>query len=56
MENFENQKFCQSCAMPMTFKIISLCLNKKGTFKAVVTFKGNKYYKKVTKKVKIKIK
>lgn len=30
-------------------------LNKKGTFKATVTFKGNTYYKKVSKKVKIKI-
>ena len=30
-------------------------INKKGTFKATVTFKGNTYYKKVSKKVKIKI-
>ena len=31
-------------------------LNKKGTFKATVTYKGNKYYKKASQKVKIKIK
>ena len=31
-------------------------LTKKGTFKSTVTFKGNKYYNKVTKKVNIKIK
>ena len=31
-------------------------LTKKGTYKAVVTFKGNKYYNKVTKTVKITIK
>ena len=37
-----------------TFKIKKL--TKKGTYKATVTFKGNKYYNKVTKKVKIKIK
>ena len=37
-----------------TFKITQL--NKKGTFKATVTFKGSKYYKKVTKKVSIKVK
>ena len=37
-----------------TFKITKL--TKKGTFKAVVTYKGNTYYKKVTKSVKIKIK
>jgi uncharacterized protein YjdB len=36
-----------------TFKIKKL--NKKGTFKATVTYKGNKYYKKVTKKAKIKV-
>ena len=36
-----------------TFKIKNL--KKKGTFKAVITYKGNKYYKKVTKKVKIKM-
>ena len=37
-----------------TFKIKNL--KKKGTFKATVTYKGNSYYKKVTKKVKIKCK
>ena len=37
-----------------TFKIKTL--KKKGTFKSTVTFKGNKYYNKVTKKVNIKIK
>ena len=37
-----------------TFKITKL--NKKGTFKAAITFKGNKYYNKVTKKVTIKVK
>lgn len=31
-------------------------LTKKGTFKAIITFKGNKYYSKITKKVTIKIK
>ena len=31
-------------------------LTKKGTFKSTVTYKGNKYYNKVTKKVNIKIK
>ena len=31
-------------------------LTKKGTYKSTVTFKGNKYYNKVVKKVKIKIK
>ena len=36
-----------------TFKIKNL--NKKGTFKAVITYKGNKYYNKVTKKSKIKV-
>ena len=36
-----------------TFK---LKLTKKGTFKATVTYKGNKYYNKVTKKVKITVK
>ena len=36
-----------------TFKIKKL--NKKGKFKAVITYKGNKYYKKVTKKSKIKV-
>ena len=37
-----------------SFKIKKL--TKKGTYKATVTFKGNKYYNKVVKKVKIKIK
>ena len=37
-----------------TFKIKKL--TKKGTYKTTVTFKGNKYYNKVVKKVKIKIK
>lgn len=37
-----------------TFKIKKL--TKKGSYKAVVKFKGNKYYKKATKKVKITIK
>ncbi len=36
-----------------TFKITKL--NKKGTFKATVTYKGNKYYNKATKKSKIKV-
>ena len=36
-----------------TFKIKKL--TKKGTYKATVTYKGNAYYNKVTKKVKIKI-
>jgi len=36
-----------------TFKITKL--NKKGTFKATVTYKGNKYYNKVSKKAKIKV-
>jgi len=36
-----------------TFKIKKL--NKKGTFKATVTYKGNKYFKKVSKKAKIKV-
>ena len=31
-------------------------LSKKGTYKATVTYKGNYYYNKVTKKVNIKIK
>ena len=31
-------------------------LTKKGTFKAVIKFKGNSYYNAVSKKVKIKIK
>ena len=30
-------------------------MNKKGTFKATVTYKGNKYYNKATKKAKIKV-
>ena len=37
-----------------TFKLSKL--TKKGTFKAVITYAGNKYYNKVTKKVKIKVK
>ena len=37
-----------------TFKIKKL--TKKGTYKATVTYKGNAYYNKVTKKVKIKCK
>jgi hypothetical protein len=37
-----------------TFKIKKL--NKKGTFKATIKFRGNKYYTAATKKVKIKIK
>ncbi len=36
------------------FKIKNL--KKKGTFKAVIKFKGNKYYKKLSKKVKIRVK
>ena len=36
-----------------TFKIKNL--NKKGIFKATVTYKGDKYYNKVTKKAKIKV-
>ena len=36
------------------FKIKNL--KKKGTYKAVIKFAGNKYYKKVTKKVKIRVK
>ena len=37
-----------------TFKIKKL--TKKGKYTAKVTFKGNKYYKKATKSVKIRIK
>ena len=37
-----------------TFKITKL--TKKGTFKATITYKGNTYYNKATKKVKIKVK
>ncbi len=37
-----------------TFKIKKL--NKKAKFKATIKFKGNKYYKATSKKVKIKIK
>ena len=37
-----------------TFKIKKK--KKKGTYKATVTYKGNKCYNKVTKKVNIKIK
>ena len=36
--------------------VFKIKLNKKGKFKATVTFKGDKLYKKVTKKVKITIK
>ena len=36
-----------------TFKITKL--NKKGTFKATITYKGNKYYNKITKKANIKV-
>jgi len=36
-----------------TFKITKL--NKKGTFKATITYNGNKYFKKVSKKAKIKV-
>jgi len=36
-----------------TFKIKGL--KKKGTYKATVTYKGNKYYNKVVKKVNIKV-
>ena len=37
-----------------TFKITKL--TKKGSFTSVITYKGSKYYNKVTKKAKIKIK
>ena len=37
-----------------TFKITKL--NKAGKFKATITYKGNKYYNKATKKVTIKVK
>ena len=37
-----------------TFKIKNL--KKKGKFTAVIKFKGDKYYKKVTKKVKLTVK
>ncbi|WP_407392776.1 Ig-like domain repeat protein, partial [Methanobrevibacter sp.] len=37
-----------------TFKITKL--NKAGKFKATITYKGNDYYKKTTKKVKLKVK
>ena len=37
-----------------TFKITKL--TKKGTFKAVITYSGDAYYKKVTKKVNISVK
>ncbi len=36
-----------------TFKITKL--TKKGTYKAVIKYKGNNYYKKATKNIKIKI-
>ena len=38
----------------VTFKITKL--NKKGSFKTIVSYKGNKYYNKITKKVYIKVK
>ena len=31
-------------------------ITKKGTYKAVIKYKGNSYYKKATKNIKIKIK
>ena len=37
-----------------TFKLTKL--NKKGNFKSVITYKGDKYYNKVTKTIKIKVK
>ena len=37
-----------------TFKINKL--TKKGTFKATITYKGDSYYNKLTKKVNIKCK
>ena len=37
-----------------TFKITKL--TKKGTFKSIITYKGDKYYNKVTKIVNIKVK
>ena len=37
-----------------TFKITKL--TKKGTFKSIITYKGDKYYNKVTKNVNIKVK
>ena len=37
-----------------TFKITKL--TKKGSFNSVITYKGNKYYNKITKKVKINVK
>lgn len=37
-----------------TFKITKL--TKKGTYKAVIKYKGSNYYKKATKNTKIKIK
>ena len=36
-----------------TFKVTKL--NKKGTYKATVTYKGNKYFTKASKKAKIKV-
>ena len=36
-----------------TFKITKL--TKKGTYKSAIKYKGNKYYKKATKNIKIKI-
>lgn len=37
-----------------TFKITKL--TKKGTFKSIITYKGDKYYNKVTKTINIKVK
>lgn len=37
-----------------TFKITKL--KRKGTFKATIKYAGNSYYKKASKKVKIKVK
>lgn len=37
-----------------TFKFKKL--TKRGKYKAKITFKGNKYYKKATKSVRIKVK
>ena len=36
--------------------IFKIKLNKKGNYKATIKFKGNKNYKSITKKIKIKIK
>ena len=52
------QKFYQhqqiiSYATTQTFKITKL--TKKGTYKTVIEYNGNSYYKNVTKNIKIKI-